>query len=109
MIKFSYEGKDYELGFNRKTAERAQRAGVDIDEISVKPLVQIPLFVYWAFQMNHSGIKREKTEEIYEKIGGKTEMLAALIEDYVATYTSLFDSENADGEGSENLIKWSNE
>lgn len=109
MIKFNYEDKEYTLGFNRKTAEAAQRAGLDIDELSTKPLVQVPLLVYWAFQMNHSNIKKSKTEEIYSKISDKTGLLNALAVDFISTYKDLFGGDDDENEGNENLISWSAE
>ena len=109
MIKFTYEDKEYTLGFNRKTAEAAQRAGLDIDELSTKPLVQVPLLVYWAFQMNHSNIKKSKTEEIYSKISDKTGLLKALSVDFVSTYKDLFGDDEDESEGDENFISWSAE
>lgn len=107
MVKFTYEDKEYTLGFNRKTAEAAQRAGLDIDELSTKPLVQVPLLVYWAFQMNHSNIKKSKTEEIYGKINDKTGLLNALATDFISTYKDLFGVDDDKSEDSENLISWS--
>ena len=111
MVKFTYEDKEYTLGFNRKTAEAAQTAGLDTDEISTKPLVQVPLLVYWAFQMHHPSIKKSKTEEIYSKINGKTELLKALVADFISTYKDLFggDDDEDEGEDNENLISWSAE
>lgn len=109
MVKFTYDGTDYALGFNRKTAAAAQSAGLDIEKITTQPLVQIPELVFWAFKMNHPTIKRSKTEEIYGKIGDKTGLISALMEDYVATYQTLFDDNEDGGEGGENFIKWSSE
>lgn len=109
MVKFTYDDKEYTLGFNRKTAEAAQRAGLDIDELSTKPLVQVPLLVYWAFQMNHSNIKKSKTEEIYSKISDKTGLLNALAVDFISTYKDLFGGDDDENEGNENLISWSAE
>lgn len=110
MVKFTYEDKEYTLGFNRKTAEAAQRAGLDIDMITTKSLVQVPLLVYWAFQMNHPGIKKKKTDEIYSKIGDKTGLLNALLVDYASTYKDLFEDEDEkNNEESENFINWSAE
>lgn len=105
--KFVYEGTEYVLGFNRKTAEAAQRAGLNIQELTEKPLIQILLLFYWAFQMNHPQVRKSKTDEIYEKIGDKTGLLNVLVEDYVKTYQTLLE-DHVDGEDSENFIKWSN-
>ena len=109
MIKFTYEDKEYTLGFNRKTAEAAQRAGLDIDELATKPLVQVPLLVYWAFQMNHSNIKKSKTEEIYGKIRDKTGLLKALSVDFVSTYKDLFGDDEDENDDNGNFISWSAE
>lgn len=109
MIKFTYDGKEYELGFNRKTAEAAQRSGLDTDEIATKPLVQVPLLFFWAFQMNHPTVKRSKTEEIYSHIGDKTGLIRALTVEYISTYKDLFEDAEDDDNGGENFVQWSSE
>lgn len=108
MIKFTCDGKEYELGFNRKTAAAAQRNGLDTNELATKPLVQVPLLFFWAFQMKHPNIKGSKTEEIYNRIGDKTGLIRALTVDYISTYKDLFeDTEEEDG--GENFIQWSSD
>lgn len=111
MVKFTYDGKDYKLGFNRKTAVALQRQGFDIDKIDTQSLIMIPMLVHAAFKMNHSSVKEEKIDEIYAKIGKKDEFLAALIKSYAETCNTLFeDKENADGEdGNSDFVDWSAE
>lgn len=109
MVTFKYNNEEYTLGFNRKTAEAAQSSGLNINELTEKPLIQIPLLVYWAFKMNHPQIKKSKTDEIYEKIGNKTGLLNALVENYVKTYQTLLEDREDSGEDGENFIKWSDE
>ncbi|MCM1276061.1 MAG: DUF5055 domain-containing protein [Lachnospiraceae bacterium] len=108
MVRFNYEGKEYVLGFNRKTAEMAQRSGFDLDELYNKSFIQIPLLFRMSFAMNHPRIKNEKIEEIYEKLGDKTDLLKELILNYRATFETLFGGDE-DDEGDENFIKWSSD
>lgn len=111
MVKFSYEGTEYTLGFNRKTAEMAQRAGLNLSLLTEKALIQVPLLFRMSFAMKHPRVKNEKIDEIYEKIGDKTKLLTELVDSYRATYETLLgigdeDDEDADGA---NFIKWSSE
>lgn len=109
MVKFTYGGKDYTLGFNRKTAEMLQRQGFNVDEIDTKPLVQIPLLFRGAFAMNHRSVKNEKIDEIYEKIGDKTGLLSVLVKDYYSTFETLFNGGDDEGDENSDFIKWSND
>lgn len=103
-VKFTYEGTNYELGFNRKTATMLQNLGFKKDEIEDKSFTMIPLLVHASFAMNHKGIKVQKMDEIYEHIRDedKPKLLAALLRNYNLTQTTLFggeekkDDENSD-------------
>lgn len=109
MVKFNYEGKDYELEFNRKTAVALQRQGFDPDMIWSKNLIMIPMLVRGAFQMNHSSVKDKKIDEIYEKIDRKSEFLQELVKSYLLTCSVLFeDSEDKNGDDEKSdFMDWS--
>lgn len=96
-IKFDYDGKHYVLGYSRESVKQIEAQGFVLEELNKKPLTMIPLLFYGAFAINHRGIKRKLTDEIWEKIKGE-EILAALIEMYSQTVSDLLgvdeDSEN---------------
>ena len=91
MITITYEGKKYELGFNRKTASALEAQGFNIAELTDKPSVMIPMLFNGAFAMRNTGIKRSLVDEIFENISRKQELLQVLAEDYVETVSSLME------------------
>ena len=91
MVTITYEGRKYELGFNRKTASALESQGFNIDELTEKPSVMIPMLFYGAFAMRNTGIKRSLVDEIFDNIAKKQELLQVLAEDYIATVSSLME------------------
>ena len=59
--------------------------------------------------MNHSNIKKRKTEEIYGKISDKPGLLKALSVDFVSTYKDLFGDGEDETDDNGNYISWSAE
>lgn len=109
MVKFNYEGKDYELGFNRKTAVALQRQGFDPDKIDAQSLIMIPMLVRASFKMNHRSVRDEKIDEIYEKLDRKSDLTKELLRDYWLTCTTLFNDSENESDESENsdFTDWS--
>lgn len=91
MVKITYKGVNYELGFNRKTASALESQGFNIDELTDKPSVMIPMLFYGAFAMRNTGIKRSLVDEIFDNITKKQELLQVLAEDYIETVTTLME------------------
>lgn len=92
MIKFSFEGKDYELEFSRATAKIAEKKF----DISLKAIseMQVSCFddmFYCAFLMHHPNIKRELADRIFESIGNKQGLVMALYEMYAETVNTLIE------------------
>lgn len=107
MVRFNYNGKDYELGFNRVTAAALEKRGFTIEKITDCANLYVPMLVNAAFQMKHSSVKAEKIDEIYNSIGGKVEFVKALCNEYLKTTNTLFDdAANGEEENTENLTVW---
>lgn len=108
MITFEHNGTTYNLTFNRKTALATERRGFVLSDISDKPLINIPLLVWGAFQANHHGINDEKAMAIFATIDDKSGFVAALANEYGDTYKDLFGAEDdLDEKAKKNLVKWS--
>lgn len=107
MITFSYRGKTYELGFNRKTAALCESRGLKISELQDMPHSNIPVLVWGAFQLNHRGTPQDTCMEVFEHIPNKEKsaFIGKLVEEYAKTYTDIFGGEDNDGD-KENLIEW---
>ena len=104
-IEFTYEGVDYTLEYNREAIKYMEAKGLDIEQITSKPLTMIELLWQGAFLKNHRKEKVDKIQEIYGNIGNKSELNAALSEMFLETYSALIgDSDEAD-DNSKN-ISW---
>ena len=95
-LNFTYDGKDYSIGFTLATVTTMQRAGFILDEVATKPAVRIPELFYGAFMANHKGIKRKLVEDIYDNMKHKEELVTALIELYDEAQASLVDEGNGE-------------
>ena len=95
-IEFNYNGKDYTLEYNRAAVKLLENNGLRIDQIQSQPFSAIDLLWQGAFMMNHKNEKPDKIREIYEHIGNKGELNAALIEMYTDTYRSLITDDEDD-------------
>lgn len=100
-VKFNFKGKDYELGFNRKTATMLQNLGFKKDEMEDKSFTMVPMLVHASFAMNHKGIKVQEMDEIYYEYihkDDKPKFLAALLKSYMLTQTTLFGGDEKEDE-----------
>lgn len=105
MINLSYDGKDYTLEFNRQSVKTLENQGFVLDEITSKPMTMIPMMFYGAFYKNHKGVKRSVVDEIYEAIGGKSDLMQVLIEMYAETIATLTDDTEDQGNVSWTVVK----
>lgn len=106
MVEFTYDGKRYSLGFNRKSAVAIERAGFVSDQIMDKPNIMIPLLVQGAFQMNHRHMRDDQIDKIFDNLADKDGFVMALLKEYQKTYTTLLGKSDDTEEGDENLIEW---
>lgn len=109
QITLTYKNENYILEYSRLTASAIEKQGFNIDEITTKPNVMIPLLVYGAFLRHHRDIKQKFIDEIYENLVNKTGkegeegFISVLAEMYAETVSTLTD-ENAVDEG--NAATW---
>lgn len=91
-IRLMYEKKEYTLEIPRKVAERLERNGFKVEDISDgKVLTTVPTLWAAAFATHHPTLKQAKIDAIYAAQNHKTELIAALVEMYQASALSLLD------------------
>lgn len=100
-IKFPYDGKDYTLEFNRRSIERMEQNGFDIDASDSKPMITITSLFEGAFLMHHPYCKKETIDEIFKEFTNKKELLKALTEMYAEPLEALVEDST-----SKNAIAW---
>lgn len=104
-IALTFDGKDYELEFNRQSVRMMESQGFVLDQISTKPVTMIPMLFSGAFAKNHRGIKRSLIDEIFDEISDKTGLLNALMEMYAETLSSLTDGKEVEGNATWAVVK----
>lgn len=89
QICFEFDGKEYTLEYTRNTVRQMERRGFVADDISVRPMTVLPDLFAGAFLANHSQLKREKIDKIYDAMGDKQKLIGALTEMYNDTIETL--------------------
>lgn len=65
-------GETYELDFSRESVKFAESRKFKIEEIADFPVTNFPELFYLAFRKNHKNIARDRTDKLYDKMGGLT-------------------------------------
>lgn len=98
IIKDTETGEaKYTLEFNRKTVAMAERQGFKLDNLAAFPLTSCQSLFHYAFQMNHGGIDRRKTDELFDELGGIE--AKGLVERLIELYNSAMRSTKIDDNG----------
>lgn len=104
QITLEYEDKIYTLEFTRDSVKDVERMGFNCADIGKAPATQIQRLVRGAFMSQHSNMKGQKIDEIFDAFGeNKGKLVEKLLEIYVDTVHSLTNGEEGD-EGKN--VKW---
>ncbi len=90
-IAIKYEKETYELEFNRNAVRMMEGQGFNVDALTSQPVTMIPLLFYGAFAKNHTGIKRNLVDKIYDSLSNKQALIGALVEMYAETVNTLME------------------
>lgn len=104
-IALTYEKKEYVLEYSRQSVRTMEAQGFVLNEIESKPITMIPMLFQGAFIKNHRGIKRNLMDELYEEVADKTGLLAALMEMYAETLSTLTDDKEDAGNATWAMVK----
>ena len=91
-------GKKYVLEYSKASIMHMERQGFNIDDFDKKPVLMATMLVQGAFIKNHSNIKYEKIESIYQSLNKKEDFLKKLLEMYNEQADELVDEGNAEWE-----------
>lgn len=103
-IAIPYNGKTYTLEYTRRTASIVEKQGFQITELTDKPATMIPLLFHGAFLANHTNVKGETKEKIFDSMKRRSKLVEALAEMYADAYNTLFD--DGEDEGDEGNPGW---
>ena len=107
-ITLKYNGKEYELGFTRKSVidvERKLKLSSFVEDNGESNLVKAFDLFYASFFAKHSRLKEEEVAEIFAKTNNKTKLIEKLGEMYAETVKSLFPDEESEN-GEEGNTNW---
>ena len=102
QITLTYKNEKYILEYTRLTASAIEKQGFNLDEITSKPNIMIPLLVHGAFLRHHRELKQKFIDEIYENLVNKTGkegeegFISVLAEMYAETVSTLTDETDID-------------
>ena len=84
-------GMEYELDFNRASVKFAEERGFELENVLRFPVVNLPLFFFYAFRAHHMSVSKRKTDELYDRLGG---LSPDFIERLTLLYTQAQQSNN---------------
>lgn len=76
-----FDGREFTLEFNRKTVVRAEKAGLNLQEIDSKPMTMVGIMFWAAFLYHHPWITQEQTDKILDEQFGGVEGLGTIEND----------------------------
>lgn len=93
QIRLNYNDKSYLLEFTRKSAKLIEHNGFNMDEISSKPNIMIPLLMQGALYKNYPKIKEKDALKMFEAQKNRNGLLTTLMEMYAETVNTFFDED----------------
>lgn len=109
QITLTYKDENYTLEYTRLTASAIEKQGFNLDDLTNKPNIMIPLLVHGAFLRHHRDLKQKFIDEMYANLINKTGkegeegFIGVLAEMYAETVSTLTE-ENSIDEG--NAATW---
>lgn len=98
QINFTYDGTEYTLEFNRDSVKTLEKKyDFSVNDLSRYQFSGIPDLFYCAFLMHHGNVKRSVTDEIWDSIAEKEELLGVLGEMYLGAINSLSGGDEVKG------------
>jgi hypothetical protein len=76
-----FDGREFTLEFNRKTVMKAEKAGLNLQEIDSKPMTMVGIMFWAAFLYHHPWITQEQTDKILDEQFGGVEGLGTIEND----------------------------
>ncbi len=94
-VVIAYEGTDYTLEFNRKSADILEKNyDFSLENVSNGKYSSFADLFYCAFLMHHPRIKRATADKIMELTGSKEELFEVLVRMYTDAVSSLFETQD---------------
>lgn len=109
-VEFEFEGKQYKLGFTRRTVLQMERKGFSFLDAGKMPLNSFDALYNGSFLLYHSKVSEATRNKIWKHLDNKQGLIKRLSELYKnAIYTMVDAGDNGEDKEEEekNVIKWS--
>ena len=88
-IIIPWHGSDYTMEFNRKAVMGMESLVFEVNAVSSKPNIMVPLLVQGAFVMHHPNMQQDTAMKIFADQTDKIGLITALSEMYIEPANSL--------------------
>ena len=99
-------GKVYTLEFNRDVVRRAERNGFSIEDCAKYPTLCYDLWYYAFFAHHEKEIKRKKTDELLDALGGVADAPDGLFERLGELYAQAYKTLDGDEKNLKATVKF---
>jgi hypothetical protein len=106
QLTFTYNGKDYTLGYTRRTVRQMEANGFVSAQISDKPMTMLPDLFAGAFLMNHRFVTRDVIDNIYEHMPDKEGLISKLADMYNEPIEALMSEPEDSAENVNWVANW---
>lgn len=102
-IEFEKNGEKYVLEYTRESVSLMERQGFEIDELTKKPMLMLPLAFQGLFYKNHKRVTKKFVDEVYDGFKDKEKLLETIATMLEECYSSLTDEKQGEDSGN---IEW---
>lgn len=95
-IKLKIDGKEYKLGFSKRTVRQLERNGFKIDDVGDRPTTYFPVLFYGAFLKYQPRMKEDEALSLLGKIKNMSGLSKTLIELYQEPAEEMFEEPSED-------------
>lgn len=93
-IEFEENGEKYTLEYNRESIAVIESMGFEIEELTKKPMLMLPLAFQGLFYKNHKRVKKSFIDDCFDRFTDKEKLLNVIAEMLAETYDTLTEDEN---------------
>ena len=93
-LSFDYEGKKYEIGFNRETVAKLNATGFHPEQFNTMRIQTIETVFYYSLKANHPNITKAKASEMHRWFLDKIRLWEYIADAYNDVCSELYVSES---------------
>ncbi|MBP3370842.1 MAG: DUF5055 domain-containing protein [Clostridia bacterium] len=92
IITVTFEGKKYDLTYNREVVAAMERSGFSVDQVTAMPITRVPQLFRGSLVCNHPKMTTDEADRMWEGLVNKEKLVATLILIYRDVVNTLFEA-----------------